>query len=148
MLKLASKEENSKRISIESEIEENLMVDGDEKQLSQLTWNLIKNSKEAVGNEGKICVKLVKDEQKVVLEVEDNGQGIPLDLRERIFEPFYTTKIKGSGLGLAIVQRIVKNHHGQIKVNSPSSLDHEGTQISVFLPIYSTGLQEESAIEA
>ena len=64
--------------------------------------------------------------------VKDTGGGIPQDLLNRIFEPFYTTKKKGSGLGLMIVQRIVRDHGGRIQLES--SVSH-GTTFRIWLPL-------------
>jgi len=65
-----------------------------------------------------------------LLEIEDSGSGMPPDVREMIFEPFYTTKRDGTGLGLATVQRLVEQHGGSIQV---SSRPGEGTCFRIFL---------------
>jgi signal transduction histidine kinase len=70
----------------------------------------------------------------VVIDVGDNGPGVPLELRDRIFNPFFTTKPKGSGLGLAIVRKIVDAHDGRIDL---SSSPETGTRFRVTLPIAS-----------
>jgi signal transduction histidine kinase len=64
--------------------------------------------------------------------VTDNGPGIPLDIAERVFDPFYTTKPQGSGLGLAIVRKIVDAHDGRIDLRTAPG---EGTTIRVTLPV-------------
>ena len=69
----------------------------------------------------------------VVIEVRDTGKGFPAEDLDRIFTPFYTTKIRGSGLGLAICQKIASDHQGFIKVESQPG---EGTRFSVFLPLH------------
>jgi signal transduction histidine kinase len=73
--------------------------------------------------------------QELIIEVVDTGPGMPLEVKEKIFEPFYSTKDKGTGLGLATVDRIVYNHNGRIDVDS--HLGH-GTTIRIHLPFLST----------
>ena len=71
----------------------------------------------------------------VVVDVDDDGPGIPSDLTDKIFDPFFTTKPQGSGLGLAIVSKIVDAHDGRIDVSSSNA----GTRFRVTLPVSSTG---------
>ena len=68
----------------------------------------------------------------IELQVEDNGQGIPPDVKEKLFIPFYTTKEKGTGLGLAMIQRILEVHEGEIQVFSTPG---EGARFVIRLPI-------------
>jgi two-component system nitrogen regulation sensor histidine kinase NtrY len=70
---------------------------------------------------------------KVSFFVDDNGPGVPAELRERIFEPFYTTKQKGTGLGLAIVKKNVTRLRGEIEMQSPVR-NGRGTRLSVIFP--------------
>ena len=70
----------------------------------------------------------------VIVDVTDNGPGVPESLNDRIFDPFFTTKIKGSGLGLGIVRKIVDAHDGRIDL---SSSPHTGTRFRVTLPVTS-----------
>ena len=72
--------------------------------------------------------------QLVLVDVVDDGPGVPPDLTDRIFDPFFTTKPQGSGLGLAIVSKIVDAHDGRIDVSSSSA----GTRFRVTLPLSST----------
>jgi len=67
----------------------------------------------------------------VVVDVADNGPGVPPELTDKIFDPFFTTKPQGSGLGLAIVRKIVDAHDGRIDVSSSG----EGTRFRVTLPV-------------
>ncbi len=119
-------------------------VQGDEQLLTRLFLNLIKNAREAIDGPGRIEVetKISADyhlmapgsrpSPLVVVKVRDNGCGIPADELERIFTPYYTTKIKGSGLGLAICQKIVEDHRGFLKI---SSTPGQGTEVKVWLPM-------------
>ena len=70
----------------------------------------------------------------VQVEVIDDGPGVPPDVMDRIFSPFFTTKPQGSGLGLAIVRKIVDAHDGRIDVNAPAA---GGTKFRVTLPVSS-----------
>jgi signal transduction histidine kinase len=108
-------------------------VSVDPAQMTQLLVNLAQNALAATeGAKRKPRVRLVGDRRgsKVVLEVGDNGSGIRAEDREKIFEVFYSTRKGGTGLGLAVVQRIARDHDGEIEVHSvPGS----GTRIRVVL---------------
>lgn len=104
-------------------------------QLEQVLINLITNAVHAVESGGKVIVRArVEGENRVGLEVSDSGPGVPEADREKIFEPFYTTKLdgKGTGLGLPIVRNIVEQHRGQISVGRS---DLGGAAFRVLLPI-------------
>jgi signal transduction histidine kinase/CheY-like chemotaxis protein len=100
-------------------------VRGDAGQLQQVLMNLVGNARQAIeesGKGGNIWVRTKKTEEgRVLLEVSDDGPGIPEAIMARIFDPFFTTKPVGvgTGLGLAIVLGIVRQHGGQLKVSSP-----------------------------
>lgn len=93
----------------------------DKDQLTQVLTNLIKNAMEAArsGRESGavVWVKVDEAEDFALIEVEDNGPGIPSEDRVRVFEPYYTTKAGGTGLGLAIVHRIIEDHGGSIELD-------------------------------
>jgi signal transduction histidine kinase len=121
-------------------------LEADGNQLRQLFTNLFTNAFEALDHKGRICIeaKLKPVEvdpdafdggylpQAVVVSVTDDGPGIPEELRDRIFSPFFTTKAKGSGLGLAIVRKIVDAHDGRIDLLVG---EHGGTCFRVTLPV-------------
>ncbi|HBN09090.1 MAG TPA: histidine kinase [Cyanobacteria bacterium UBA8530] len=113
----------------------------DEGQIGQVLLNLIVNAAEAMAEGGKMTITTgVNEEGWVLIQVEDNGTGIPQSKVGKIFDPFFTTKEvgKGTGLGLAICYGIVKRHKGYIKVSSRSVEDgceDSGTTFSVFLPV-------------
>jgi signal transduction histidine kinase/ActR/RegA family two-component response regulator len=122
-------------------------IEADSTQIQQVLINLILNARDALSGAGKITIstRIGADTQAqaevqdvdlryAILEVEDNGVGIPKDVLHRIFEPFYTTKEvgKGTGLGLAMVYGIVKKHNGFIEVTSALG---EGTKFSAFIPL-------------
>jgi len=95
-----------------------LMAYGSE--LNQVWTNLIDNAADAMHGKGKLLVRAKQENDYMVVEIGDNGPGIPAEVQSRIFEPFFTTKEvgEGTGLGLDVVHRIVKKMHGQINVKS------------------------------
>lgn len=101
---------------------DNLYVKGDTQRLVQIFVNLIANARDATLDDGRILCLAYTEGQEVILEVHDDGQGIPSQHLEHLFEPFYTTKQagEGTGLGLALVYSIVEEHGGQIQALSPS----------------------------
>ncbi|MDN4524354.1 PAS domain-containing sensor histidine kinase [Fictibacillus fluitans] len=104
-----------------------------ENQLKQLFINLLKNSIEAMDKGGLIKLTLTRSKGNVIVEMVDQGSGIPRDRLEKLGEPFYTTKEKGTGLGLMVCYKIVKEHFGQIHFESEEG---KGTKVQVKLPIY------------
>jgi two-component system nitrogen regulation sensor histidine kinase GlnL len=120
-------------------------IQGDPHQLRQLFTNLLTNAFEALGGVGNVRLaaeQLSNDEEAgnaevqavpmIQVEVSDDGPGMPADVMERIFSPFFTTKPQGSGLGLAIVRKIVDAHDGRIDV---SARPEGGTRFRVTLPV-------------
>jgi signal transduction histidine kinase len=125
------------------------LVDADHYQLVQVFTNLIANGFEALEGTGSITITVwtaaIEHDRAfasepdpptptVVIEVADDGPGVPPQLADRIFNPFFTTKPQGSGLGLAIVRKIVDAHDGRIDLNSSPTT---GTRFRVTLPISS-----------
>ncbi len=110
------------------------MIFGYGSELNQVWTNLLDNALDAIGDEGEISISTRGETSSVVVEIVDNGTGIPEDTMERIFEPFFTTKPPGAGtgLGLDISYNIVVNkHRGDIKVES----DPGRTSFQVWLPV-------------
>jgi signal transduction histidine kinase len=103
--------------------------------IRQVLINLLMNAKDAIEQDGLINVRLKKEEELVVLEVEDNGRGIGRKDQKQLFNPFFSTKTKGSGLGLYVVKKIVEEHQGGIDLESKVE---GGTKVKVFLPMGST----------
>ena len=108
-------------------------------------WNLVINAKQALDGEGAITIRCGSDRKHVWIEVTDTGPGIPADVQERIFDPYYTTKPigQGTGLGLTAVARYVRGSSGVIQVESEGG---GGTTFRMFFP-HATGaeLAEDSA---
>jgi signal transduction histidine kinase len=107
-------------------------VMADPGQVKQVFYNLIKNAMEAMPDGGRLDIALAAGDAWLRIDFTDSGSGIPEDSLGRIFEPYHTTKAKGTGLGLMIVQKIVKDHGGQIEV---SSREGEGTRFRISLPL-------------
>ena len=102
-------------------------------ELNQIWTNLIDNAIEAMQGKGELRVRTARELDRLLVEITDNGPGIPPEVQPHIFEPFFTTKGvgDGTGLGLDTVCRIVRNHQGEIRVTS-----HPGdTRFQVYLPI-------------
>ena len=99
---------------------ENLELVADINQLEKVLINLVKNSIEALSKEAHSNIRMEAEskENAVIIQVEDNGPGIPPEIMDDIFVPFFTTKSKGSGIGLSISRQIVLNHEGTISVHS------------------------------
>jgi two-component system sensor histidine kinase HydH len=114
-------------------VSEPVMVEGDEALLSRMLVNLILNGAEAAGKGGRVDVRLRRNGGgEAILEVHDNGPGIPADLRTKIFDPFYTTKQHGTGLGLLSVKVAAEEHSGTVTVGD--SADLGGACFRVTLP--------------
>lgn len=103
----------------------------DYEQLERAVKNLIENSIEAMKMSGRIDVKVALLEKSVLISISDNGPGIPEDIREKMFLPYFSTKRKGMGLGLAIVARIIEEHKGRIEVDKEYK---NGAKINIYLP--------------
>ncbi len=110
-----------------------LLVDSFGSELNQVWTNIIDNAIDAMHGEGELRVRTYRDDDCVVVEIRDNGPGIPREVLPRIFEPFFTTKGvgEGTGLGLDTVQRIVKKHRGSVHVQSEPG----DTRFQVRLPL-------------
>ena len=123
-------------VSVKLTLESHLaMVKGDESQLKQVIINLFTNAFDAINGEGQIhIISRNVPGGFVELIVEDNGCGIPIDSRDKLFEPFYTTKPvgKGVGIGLSTCYSIVSNHKGEIFVTSEEG---HGSSFRVRLPV-------------
>jgi two-component system, NtrC family, sensor histidine kinase PilS len=124
-----------------------VMIDAD--QMKQVLWNLMVNAAQEMSQGGELRIHLEKRTDApskpgfsarstgktmewLALSVSDSGRGIPAQEKEKIFEPFYTTKDRGTGLGLSIVHKIIENHNGAIKVESEMG---RGTIFTLYLPM-------------
>ena len=105
-------------------------------ELNQVWTNLIDNAADAMGDTGKLLVRAVRENEYVLVEIADNGPGIPSEVQSRIFEPFFTTKEvgEGTGLGLDVVHRIVQKMRGLVTVKSVPG----DTRFQVRIPMQAT----------
>jgi two-component system, NtrC family, nitrogen regulation sensor histidine kinase NtrY len=110
--------------------ESDIVFDFDKEQINRVFINLLKNSAESLKERGvatagetpQIAISLTNDKH-VILEINDNGKGFPVELLSKITEPYVTTREKGTGLGLAIVQKIVEDHGGSLELMNNSSAE-------------------------
>lgn len=134
IISFASNHPDIQDIDIEKHFDKDLpLIMADEDQIKQVAINLIFNAASAIEGSGKITISTERGlEGFVNILFKDTGKGIPEEHLERIFEPFFTTKPKGTGLGLAIARQIVKQHLGNISIQSELG---KGTLVVVSLPI-------------
>jgi signal transduction histidine kinase len=131
-------ERSSIKLSLENTVE--APFQGDSQQLKQVLMNLVQNAAESIGQNGAISLRSRRDKmmlrgdetEVVVIEVEDNGPGIPAEVQERLFDPFFSTKENGTGLGLAIAAKIVDKHDGALVFETQQG---HGTTFGVVLPV-------------
>ena len=107
---------------------------GSEEALSDIISNLVVNAIEAQPGGGRVRVSLRRENSRLVMDVSDDGAGIPAELQPKVFQPFFTTKPSGTGLGLAIVARRLAEMDGSISWESPVR-DGKGTRFTVTLPL-------------
>ena len=120
-------------IKIEKDISRDLpLLNFDPLQIRQVFLNLFINSAEAMIGGGTLSIKINQKADFVIAQVSDTGGGIEKSHLEKLFEPFFSTKVKGVGLGLAIAKEIMENHKGMIDVES--KLGH-GTTFTLYLPV-------------
>jgi nitrogen fixation/metabolism regulation signal transduction histidine kinase len=115
-----------------------LAVDGDipvvladNDQMKQVFFNIIKNAMEAMAHEKCLSISVGSDDDFVILKFTDTGMGIPTERLGKVFEPFCTSKKQGTGLGMFIVQRILRDHHATIAIESKTNA---GTTITIKFP--------------
>jgi len=129
------------KVEIEADYDDNIPdTILDRKQLSQAFLNLISNALDAMDGGGKLKIKTAlvsstSGEDEIWMEFTDNGPGIPEQIRDKVFNPYFTTKKTGTGLGLAITNRIIIDHRGRIEVRSEEG---KGTTFTLILPTSSS----------
>lgn len=121
-----------REIRVEAETRDDLpLVMADRNQLKQIFFNIIKNAVEAMQPGGRLRIKARTDDDMVYLAFADSGAGIKQEELTRLFQPYHTTKVGGHGLGLMVVQRIMREHGGQIGIESKEGV---GTVVTLQFP--------------
>lgn len=131
------------------------VVECDSRQIAQAITNLLKNAAEAieakplpadgVKQPGEIVTRLVATDSEVILSVEDNGKGLPVEDRNSLTEPYVTTRSKGTGLGLAIVKKIMEDHHGALAL---ADRNGGGAVVSLRWPIRQPNIERSGALSS
>jgi PAS domain S-box-containing protein len=139
---LRRSQEENRPMAVSLDIPRGLpFVHGDLERVRQILGNLLDNAYNYTPANGTITIRMVEVDNEVQVDVIDNGQGVPLDEQERIFERFYRGEnplvlaTPGTGLGLAIVRQLVEMHHGRIWMKS-TGIPGEGSTFSFTLPVY------------
>jgi len=128
------KQMSEANIDIETRFEREIpKVMGSTNQLRQVLLNMIRNAKEAMPQGGILSLETMREDARVIIHIKDTGIGIPEEIRDKIFEAFFTTKheVKGVGLGLSVCYGIIKDHGGEIRVESDEG---RGSTFSIILP--------------
>lgn len=114
----AQEDVQSKRIDFKFELENKVMCVCDPGKIKQVIWNLARNAISALEEGGQVFIRLKRTDDFIRFEIEDTGEGIPEEIQERIFEPFFSKRPQGTGLGLALVYQIIEAHGGRIGFKS------------------------------
>jgi CheY-like chemotaxis protein len=122
----------------ELEVVFDVEVYGNRPSLEQLVLNLINNARDASGPSGRVKVVITREGIKPVLYVADWGSGVPAELKQKIFEPFITTKETGTGLGLSICKRIALEHHATLDLAPPHVVAETPPPKTVFRVVFET----------
>jgi signal transduction histidine kinase len=133
VLALADEEFSTRNVTLVSRLPSKpLVAKIDADLLKQAVLNVIQNGAQAMQQGGKLEVVLEEDRKAAVLRVTDEGPGIPEDIREKIFDLYFTTKSGGSGIGLAMTYRILQLHHGSVEVQSKAE---RGAEFLLRIPL-------------
>jgi two-component system, sporulation sensor kinase E len=127
-----SPEIEARDIVVEQELRSDLpLLELDREQMKQAFYNVIKNSFEAMKRHGVLRIRTDRDDTHVLVTFSDTGSGISAENLSHVFEPYFTTKPSGTGLGLLIVRRIVREHGGELSVESSEG---KGLNLAIRLP--------------
>src|SRR3954451_1793357 len=136
VLALATEELTTHNVSLESRLPETpMIVNVDSDLFKQAVLNVTLNAAQAMPNGGTLRVILEEERRMAILRIADNGVGIPPEIREKIFDLYFTTKSGGSGIGLAMTYRILQLHHGSVDVQSKVG---RGTEFFLRIPLAAT----------
>lgn len=132
----------AKPLQFDNHCDRELLVLADAQRLLQVFVNLLGNARDASEPGGRVQVRASSGEGRAIIEVEDEGAGIPADQQSQVFEPFFTTKDpgEGTGLGLALVYSIMEDMGGSVQIQSPvGPPERPGTRLILQLPLCSYG---------
>jgi len=136
VLALAAEELSTRNVTLDSSLPSNpLVANVDADLLKQAALNVIQNGAQAMPAGGTLRVVLEEDRKAGVLRIADEGVGIPDEIREKIFDLYFTTRSEGSGIGLAMTYRILQLHHGSVEVQSKVG---RGTEFALRIPLTAT----------
>ena len=124
---------NDKNIKLNINSPRELIVNADYNRMKQVLINILKNSTEALSDNGKIDIKSYIENNKLITIIKDNGHGMDKETINNLFTPFYSKKSFGTGLGLCLSKEIIELHNGTIKYTSKLNLY---TQVKIAIPIY------------
>jgi len=128
-----------RRLRFESNCPGNIQLEAGRQLVAQVLVNLLNNAVDASEDGQTIYTEAWQDESNIHIAIEDNGSGIPEDLRQTVLEPFFTTKPtgQGTGLGLSLAYRIIEDHDGRLEIQQPKQ---GGTRMLIHLPLRQTAL--------
>lgn len=124
---------NDKNIKLNINSPRELFVNADYNRMKQVLINILKNSTEALSDNGKIDIKSYIENNKLITIIKDNGQGMDKETIDNLFTPFYSKKSFGTGLGLCLSKEIIELHNGTIKYTSKLNLY---TEVKIVIPVY------------
>ncbi len=134
--------EQDKRVTLEEHLDPHLPpIMADREELRRAFINIIRNGVQAMGNQGRIIVATSREGHDIEVRIQDFGSGIPDEVKDKLFQPNFSTKTDGMGLGLAIVKKTIDDLHGSIRIDS--KLD-EGTTVIIRIPTDDSHLHEQS----
>jgi len=134
ILLFLEKQLRESNVKIKTKLNQNIShITASPNQIRQVILNIAANAKEAMPKGGALTVETLSKNNQIVIKIRDTGVGIPGEIRDKIFDAFFTTKqkIKGVGLGLSVCYGIIKDHGGDIRVKSKTG---EGSTFSIILP--------------
>jgi signal transduction histidine kinase len=142
VLELTRQQALSNRVEVEVDLAEEIEIPGRGEQVQQALLNLVLNALQVMPDGGQLKVSSTLHGNEVRIRVSDSGPGIAMEDRDRIFNPFVTTRDSGTGLGLAITQRIIQSHEGHINLESTPG---HGSSFTLCLPISMREMETEKS---
>ena len=134
-LRIHQRKIEAKKVHLVKDLPANLVAEVCTGEMLQVISNLIVNALDALPANGTLCLRLRKSQGEVRFVIADNGPGIPAEYADVIFEPFFTTKQEhGTGLGFGLSKKIIRRHHGVIRMRSSVRPGKSGTIFRISLP--------------